>query len=165
MRRLLPWAGLWAAALIADQAVKHWAESSLPFQEPVPIMPFLAFYRTWNTGISFSFLGGLGPLALSLLSVCVMAFVLTLAARTQAGDHIARAGFALILAGATGNLIDRLRFGHVVDYMLFYTETWSFAVFNLADACITVGAALILLHEVLGWRAARKSNAEGAKGD
>jgi signal peptidase II len=67
----------------------------------------------------------------------------------------ARLGFALIVGGAIGNLIDRVTLGYVIDYFLFHTSTWSFAVFNLADAFITVGAGLVVLQEVLDWRRER----------
>ena len=60
-------------------------------------------------------------------------------------------GYALIIAGAIGNLVDRLLFGYVIDYVLFYTATWSFAVFNLADSFITIGAGLVILDELLGF--------------
>ena len=56
---------------------------------------------------------------------------------------------ALVIAGALGNIIDRFLYGHVVDYVLFHTASWSFAVFNLADACISVGAAAIFLNELV----------------
>jgi signal peptidase II len=65
---------------------------------------------------------------------------------------LARAGFALIVGGALGNLIDRSVYGHVIDYILFHTPSWSFAVFNLADAFISVGAVLVILDEFVGWR-------------
>ena len=58
-------------------------------------------------------------------------------------------GYALIIAGALGNLIDRFAYGHVVDFILFYTQTWSFAVFNMADSFITIGAGLVILDELL----------------
>ena len=68
---------------------------------------------------------------------------------------MARVGFALVIGGAIGNLIDRVRLGHVIDYILFHTPVWSFAVFNLADAFITVGAMLVVLEEFLEARRAR----------
>jgi signal peptidase II len=61
----------------------------------------------------------------------------------------------MIIAGALGNIIDRFIYGHVVDYVLFYTQTWSFAVFNLADSFISVGAVLILVDEILAHRASK----------
>jgi signal peptidase II len=78
--------------------------------------------------------------------------VLYLATRTPAAHVLARIGFALIIGGAVGNLIDRAVYGHVIDYILFHTPVWSFAVFNLADAFISVGAALIVFDELIGWR-------------
>ena len=71
---------------------------------------------------------------------------------------IAHFGFALIIGGAMGNLIDRFLYGHVIDYFLFHTPGWSFAIFNLADAAITVGAGLVILDELLQWRAGRKAD-------
>lgn len=165
MKPAVPYAGLALVALVADQAIKAWAEASLPYEQPVAVVPHLALYRTWNTGISFSFLGGFGPSTLAALSAAVMAFVLWLAMKTAPSDRFARAGFALILAGAGGNLIDRIRFGHVVDYVLVHAESWTFAVFNLADACITAGAGLVLLQEAIAWRTGRNSRPEMPKGD
>ena len=86
------------------------------------------------------------------MSLAVIAFVLYLAWRTDPRQVLARVGFALIIGGAVGNLIDRAVYGHVIDYVLFHTPVWSFAVFNLADAFITVGAALVVLEELLVWR-------------
>ena len=72
----------------------------------------------------------------------------------------ARTGFALIIGGAAGNVIDRVVHGHVIDYILFHTPVWSFAIFNLADAFITVGAIMVVLEEFLGWRRDRGATAE-----
>ena len=74
--------------------------------------------------------------------------MLYLRTRTPAGHVLARIGFALIIGGAIGNLIDRAVYGHVIDYILFHTPVWSFAVFNLADAFISVGAVLVVLRRV-----------------
>jgi len=145
--------GIAAVVLIGlDQAIKLLVEARLPFEQPVPVAPFLALYRTWNQGISFSLLAGFGGLALAAIAVLVTGFVLVLAARTAPQERLARAGYAAIVAGALGNLIDRVAYGHVVDYVLVHTATWSFAVFNLADALITIGAGLVVLQELTGRR-------------
>src|SRR5690606_7442813 len=102
--------------------------------------PFLALYRTYNTGIAFSMLSSVGDTGLILIVVAVVAFILYLFFRTTPRQVLARTGFALVIGGALGNLIDRVMLGHVIDYILFHTPVWSFAVFNLADAFITVGA-------------------------
>lgn len=149
------WQGmtLAAAALIGlDQLVKWQVETRLPFQQPVDFLPFISLYRTWNQGIAFSMLWGLNDAALIVMTLAIIAFVLFLASRTPAAKTAARLGFTLIISGAIGNLIDRTVYGHVVDYILFHTESWSFAVFNIADACISVGAALIVLQELIDWR-------------
>jgi signal peptidase II len=100
-----------------------------------------------------SFVDGWGLMAISAV---IIVFVLYLAVRTEPGHVFARTGFALIVGGAAGNLVDRALLDHVVDYVLFHTPVWSFAVFNLADAFITVGAGLVILQELLNWHAERK---------
>lgn len=144
-----------AAMLVLDQIIKWQVETRLPFQEPVELLPFLSLYRTWNQGIAFSMLWGMNDTALIILTAGITLFVLWLAASTPAAKIVAIAGFAMIIGGALGNMIDRAVYGHVVDYVLFHTPSWSFAVFNLADAFISVGAALVILQEFLDWRAAR----------
>jgi len=142
--------GLALAGIVIDQAVKALVEARLPMHEMVDVVPFLALYRTYNTGIAFSMLSWVGDRGLILVSLAVMAFVLVLAARSDPRQIIGRIGFALIISGALGNLIDRAVYGHVIDYILFHTPVWSFAVFNLADAFISVGAVAVVLQEFLG---------------
>ena len=156
MRAALPYVAIAALAFGIDQTVKAWVELRLPFQEPVELLPFLALYRTFNTGVAFSMFAGWGGVPLAVLSVLVVGFVLWLAARTEKGQVWARTGFALVIGGALGNLADRVLLGHVIDYVLFHTPIWSFAVFNLADAFITVGAGLVILEEFLAWRRQRR---------
>ena len=146
-----------AIAVILDQGIKYLVETRLEMQVQVDLMPFLALYRTYNTGVAFSMFAWVGDVGLIALSVCVIAFIIYLALRTGPGHLYARLGFALIVGGALGNLIDRAVYGHVVDYILVYTQTWSFAVFNLADAFITVGAGLVILEEFITWRRDRKA--------
>ena len=89
--------------------------------------------------------------------------MLYLASRTTREQVLARIGFALIVGGALGNLIDRAVHGHVIDYILFHTPVWSFAVFNLADAFITVGAVLVVADELFGWWRQRAGEAFAAR--
>lgn len=152
MRRLLPYAVMVAVAIGLDQWIKYLVETRLEMHELVEIVPFLALYRTYNTGIAFSMLDSFGDTGLIVVSICVVAFVLYLAAKTAPGQTLARIGFALIVGGALGNVIDRAIYGHVIDYVLFHTPVWSFAVFNLADAFITVGAVAVIFDEFIGWR-------------
>jgi signal peptidase II len=149
--------GLAAVAILADQWVKQLVETGLTLHEQVDLLPFLALYRTYNTGVAFSMFSGASDATLMILSLGVAAFVVYLAFRTQQGQTFARAGFALIVGGAVGNLIDRWLYGHVVDYILFHTWNWSFAVFNLADAFISIGAGMVILQELLDWLRQRRA--------
>jgi signal peptidase II len=151
-RRLAAYAGLIVAAVALDQWIKRLVEAGLALHEQVDILPFLALYRTYNTGVAFSMFEWVGDKGLMAMSVAVIAFVLFLAKRTEADQVMARIGFCLIIGGAIGNLIDRAAYGHVIDYIFFHTPVWSFAVFNLADAFISVGAFIVVLDEFLNWR-------------
>ncbi|MBA3446360.1 MAG: signal peptidase II [Pseudaminobacter sp.] len=151
-RSLFVYAGLIAAAVALDQWIKWLVETGLTLHEKVDVVPFLALYRTYNTGVAFSMFEWVGDKGLMALSLAVILFVLYLAARAEPGRILARIGFALIIGGALGNLIDRALHGHVIDYILFHTPVWSFAVFNLADAFISVGAVAVVLDEFLNWR-------------
>lgn len=156
----LPYVVLVAAAVTLDQWVKYLVETGLPFQEKVDLVPFLALYRTYNTGIAFSMFSSFGDTGLVVIAAFVVAFVLLLAARTPPGHVLTRIGFALIVGGALGNLFDRVIYGHVIDYILFHTPIWSFAIFNLADAFIAVGAVVVVLDELIGWRREAKPSSD-----
>lgn len=136
-------------AVILDQAVKIMVDQWLPLQEMVPVIPMLALYRTYNLGVAFSMLSGMDGWFIVGMRIVIVAFVLWLWRRAPDHRWLAHLGFALIIAGALGNLIDRFLYGHVIDYILFHTQTWSFAVFNLADSFITVGAGCVILDELL----------------
>ena len=150
LSRPVPFCAVVVLAVALDQVVKRIVEASLPYRELVPVMPMLGLYRTDNLGIAFSMLTGSSIWALMTLTVVVVGFVLYLRYRTGAGRWLAHLGYALIIGGALGNMLDRALLGHVVDYVLFHTGSWSFAVFNLADSFITVGAAAVILDELFG---------------
>lgn len=137
-------------AVVLDQAIKFAVEAYLPLQEAVPLIPMLALYRTYNLGVAFSLLSGMEREFIIGMRVIIVGFVLWLWRRTPWERSFTHAGFALIVAGAIGNLIDGFLYGHVVDYILFHTESWSFAVFNLADSFISIGAGLVILDEIFG---------------
>jgi len=157
LSRMVPMAMLVAGAVALDQVIKWLVETRLPFHELVPVVPMFALYRTWNEGIAFSLLKGMPDAGLLALTGLVIIFVLYLWWRTPSGRGVAHLGYALIIGGALGNLIDRAVYGHVVDYILFHTESWSFAVFNLADSFISIGAGLIVLDELIATLHERKN--------
>jgi signal peptidase II len=147
--------GIAAAGIALDQWIKWLVETRLTMHEAVDLLPFLALFRTYNTGVAFSMFSWVGDRGLIAVSLAIIAFVLYLALRSAPKHVLARIGFALIISGALGNLIDRALHGHVIDYILFHTPVWSFAVFNLADAFISIGAGAVVLQELLAWRSGK----------
>jgi len=128
----------------------------------VPLLPFLSFFRTYNEGVAFSAFSGLGPWPLILLTVAIMVFVIWLWRNLEHDRTFTEFGYALVLAGALGNLIDRIQLGKVVDMIFFHIDQigFQFAIFNLADTFITLGAAAIILEEILVWRKSRTKTHE-----
>jgi signal peptidase II len=142
-------AALVVAAVAADQASKFLVERSLPFQQPVDVLPVLALFRTYNEGIAFSMLNFAGDRILIALTLTILAFVAFFWSRTEPGQWLIRLGLASVVGGAVGNLIDRVVHGHVIDFILVHAGSWSFPVFNLADSLITIGACLVVLGELV----------------
>lgn len=150
----LSWLGLGIVTLILvlDQASKAWAERSLTYGEQIDLLPILSLYRVHNSGIAFSLLADFGSLALIVMIVAVTTIVLVMWWRTADGGRLAAIGYALIVGGAIGNLIDRLAYGHVVDFLFLHLGPRPLFVFNLADAALTLGPALLILVFLLPGR-------------
>lgn len=141
--------------VVLDQLSKYWVESSLPFHNQVPVIPFLSWLRTYNEGIAFSFLSSMNDWVLVGLTVIIIIFVLWLWKNSPEERFWSRLGFAFVVGGAIGNLIDRAMLGHVIDFIQFHTDTWSFAIFNVADIFVNVGAGLIILDELRSMKSER----------
>ncbi len=138
--------------VIIDQLTKWFASEHLPFQEPVNIFPMFSLYLTYNKGIAFSMLTWLGSGGLIALSAVIIGFMIYLWKQVPRHQQLALLGFTFVIAGALGNLIDRITQGYVVDFFLFHTQSWAFAVFNVADGFITIGAICIIIEEFMAWR-------------
>ena len=143
--------------LMADQGIKWAVEASLPFQQAVDILPFFSLYYTFNTGIAFSFMNHLSPLALLGFAGLVVLLMLVLWWQARHDGFYAALGFGMILGGAMGNIIDRAAYGHVIDYVLLHMAGFSFAVFNLADAALTLGVGFLLCVNLFGKSARNQS--------
>ena len=145
------WLLLAAALIVLDQISKWYFELNFQFAERLNILPFFDFILVYNTGAAFSFLADHGGwqrwffVALSIIASIVIVILL----RRNSTKTLFCLSLSLILAGAIGNLIDRLLLGHVIDFLLFYWGDNYFPAFNLADCCITVGAALLILDEII----------------
>src|SRR5215468_1372760 len=137
-----------AAILVADQITKWWALHGLRFGEAVPVIPGLfSLTLVMNPGLAFGMLGGV-PEAfrwmVGLLSIGAVVLLAVIAARLlPTGGAWTRLALGLIFGGAAGNLIDRLRFGAVVDYLDFYWGAYHWPAFNVADSAITVGVSIL----------------------
>ena len=140
-----------------DQVSKWLVETRLPFQQTVELIPFLSLHRTHNEGIAFSLLAWAGNFGLIVLALLVMGFMLYLWSKVRPDQQLAHLGFAFVLGGALGNLIDRIVESHVIDFILVHTSTWAFAVFNFADAFITIGAIAIIIDELFSIKADRNA--------
>ena len=147
-RSALPWLWLSALVIVLDWLSKQWALSALQFGTPVTVVPgFWNWTLVHNTGAAFSLLadaGGwqqwfFGGLALVISVVCVL-----MLSRTTRADWLSALPLALIVGGALGNLIDRIRFGYVVDFVHWYYRGFHWPVFNLADSAITLAAVLLV---------------------
>ncbi|MEM5502783.1 MULTISPECIES: signal peptidase II [Ahrensia] len=138
--------------VVIDQITKYWVEAQMAYQQQIELLPFFSLFRTHNEGIAFSMLRGLGPWPLVLIAVAVVCFVAWLWRSNPSYRWLSHLAFGLIIGGAIGNIIDRVMYGYVVDMFLFYLENWSFAVFNIADVAISVGAGLVILDELITWR-------------
>lgn len=135
---------LWIVIFLTiDQLTKFWMLTHLTAYHPQPIVPMLNFTLAFNSGSAFSFLSQAGGwhhwffVVFSLCMIfmlCLWIYRLPLAARCQ------RFFLALILSGAIGNLIDRLRIGYVIDFIQVYYKTFYWPIFNIADSCICIGA-------------------------
>ena len=147
---------LWIALFIVvlDQAVKALVRQELALNESVTVIPgFFDLTRVHNSGTAFGFMNGTDfPFKTAVLACVALAALGGLgvyAASLPYEQWLARTGLALILGGAAGNLIDRISLGYVVDFVDVYWSGWHFWAFNVADAAITVGVALMIL-DLLG---------------
>jgi signal peptidase II len=145
------WFALAALVVLADQATKALVMSRFALGERLVLAPFFNLVFVYNPGAAFSFLseaGGWQKPLLVAFAIAAAAIVSTLILR-RPRERLLCTGLALILGGAIGNVIDRLRFGQVVDFLDFHAAGWHWPAFNVADSAISVGAALIILEGFL----------------
>ncbi len=156
------WVTLIMGMVMIDQVSKWFTEAMLPLQQQVDFLPFLSLYRTYNEGVAFSFLSSINDEFLIALTIAIICFVLWLWKNLESDRFLSELGYALVLGGAVGNLIDRIWLGKVIDMIYFHIDSigFHFAIFNLADTFITLGAAAIILDEIIIWRQGNKNNEE-----
>jgi signal peptidase II len=152
----LVWWPLAAVTLVLDQLTKAIIDGTMALHESIYVLPVLDIIHARNPGAAFSFLataGGWQRWAFTAFALVVSGWILWALRRTVvAGQRLQCAGLMLIVSGALGNAIDRMRHGYVVDFIAVHWNEAYFPAFNVADSCITVGAGLILLDALLQWR-------------
>jgi signal peptidase II len=148
-RSLWRWLVLAAIVLVLDQASKQWILGSFRLLESVVVTPFFNLVLVFNSGAAFSFLAGSGGWQKWFFIVLAMAISVWLLhmLRRHSRESLLPTALAMILGGAQGNVIDRLRFDAVVDFLDFHVAGYHWPAFNVADSAITVGVALLLLHQ------------------
>ena len=157
------WLPVTLAVIIADQAAKLWMVHHFALFERVHLLPVLDLILTYNTGAAFSVLAEASSWVrwlFVLIAVGVSVALIVWLRRLHVRVHALLAcGLALIVGGALGNMIDRLRLGRVVDFVHLHWGHHYFPAFNVADSAITVGAVVLLLDAWLETRAARRVRA------
>ena len=142
------WFALAAVLVVADQLTKWAVVANFAYGERLQITGFLNLVLVYNKGAAFSMFADASGWQTPLLIVFALVAAGIVGTLIVKNPHkrLLCLGLALILAGAIGNLIDRLRYGHVVDFLDFHAMGWHWPAFNVADSAITIGAVLLILE-------------------
>ena len=149
--KLLHWLALALVLVLADQITKVLIAGLYELGEGTPITSFFNIVRVHNTGAAFSFLADAGGwqrwlfTGLSASASIIIVYLL----HSHAGQRLFCFALTCVLGGAVGNLIDRVVYGYVIDFLDFYAAGWHFPAFNVADSAITLGAFCLILDELL----------------
>ena len=146
----LPWLWLTVLVFVLDQASKFYFEGALNLYQQIVVIPDLfSWTLAYNTGAAFSFLAGQSGWQrwlFALIAIVVSVVLVVWLKRLKPSETWLAIALALVLGGALGNLVDRVLFGHVIDFILVHWQNrWYFPAFNLADSAITVGAIMLVI--------------------
>jgi signal peptidase II len=160
---MVAWLSIAGCVIVLDQATKLWVEHALALGTSIFVWPVFDLVHVRNTGAAFSFLAGSSGwqrhlfLLVGLAASIWIVWLLRRSPRSQVTFCVA---LSLVLGGALGNVIDRLRLGAVVDFLHFHWGPHSFPAFNMADSAITCGAALLLFD---AFRQGSKARSDGSR--
>ena len=147
--RFIAWMVVATVIVVADQATKWAIIEWVPLYDRVPINDFVNLTHQKNTGAAFSFLADAGGwqrwffvVLATIVSVVIAVWIWRI---RKEGQVLLSIGLSLVLGGAVGNLIDRVRLGYVTDFIQVWFGSWAFPSFNVADAGISVGAAFLII--------------------
>jgi signal peptidase II len=142
------------AILVLDQVTKVVVERSMLLHQTIPLLPFFSLSYVRNTGAAFGVLGaapaGIRLPLFVLVTLVAIGALVSFVRRTPVEERTLVAALGAILGGAVGNLVCRVRYGEVIDFLDVHWGTLHWPAFNVADSAITVGVAIVLLHSVRG---------------
>lgn len=142
-----------AVVIVVDQITKIFVDNSLALSEKIAVMPMFNITLHYNEGAAFSFLddaGGWQRWLFTAISTAVSIMLVIWIFRLDKREKWLSLALSLILGGAVGNLIDRVAYGHVVDFIQWYYKSWVFPTFNIADSAIFVGAVILFATTLFG---------------
>jgi len=154
---MLPWVALASLIVLVEQLTKLAIERTFDYGDVEPVTSFFNLVLTYNKGAAFSFLAsasGWQKHFLTAVGIGASLFILYLLAR-HGGQKLFALALTMILGGAIGNVIDRLAYGHVIDFLDFHVGGWHWPAFNVADSAIVGGAILLVIDELLRVRRAK----------
>lgn len=146
---MLKWLWLSLVTLLLDQASKLAVDNAMQLFESIPLMPYFNLTYVHNTGAAFSLLseaGGWQRWFFAGLALVMSAIIGVWLARLKKHETLMAVALSLVLGGAIGNLIDRVAYGYVIDFLDVYYQTWHWPAFNIADSAICIGVGLMLLE-------------------
>ena len=144
---MLKWLGLSFLAVVLDQVSKLVVSGSMQLYQSIKIMPYFNLTYVHNTGAAFSFLsdaGGWQRWFFAGLAVIISSVMVVWLAKLKQHETLLAVALSLVLGGAIGNLIDRLAYGYVIDFLDVYYQSWHWPAFNIADSLIVVGIGVLV---------------------
>lgn len=145
---MLVWLWLSALIIVVDQVTKRVIDSAMQLHQTIELIPYFQLTYMRNQGAAFSFLSGAGGWQRWFfigLAIVASVFIFVWLRKLDPSRRREAVAWALVLGGALGNLIDRILYGYVIDFLDVYVGDWHWPAFNVADSAITVGVALLLL--------------------
>jgi len=153
--------------VVLDQATKIWILNTLELYQDINVLPIFDITHVHNYGAAFSFLsdaGGWQRYFFTIIAVVVSVLLTLWMYQTPLKQKMLLTSYALILGGAIGNVMDRINYGYVVDFIHFYYQGWSFPAFNVADIAISCGAFLLILDAIFEHKNQSKTEQADEKG-
>jgi signal peptidase II len=149
---MLKWLWLSGVMIILDQISKVWVDSNLSLHQSIPVMPSFSITYAHNYGAAFSFLseaGGWQRWFFAVLAIAVSVGIILYLKKLKPEEKLLAVSLSLILGGAIGNIIDRVIYGYVIDFLDVYYQVYHWPIFNIADSAITVGVVLMLIESFM----------------